>query len=166
MRQAAKWRIFFQNDKRRIKLTVSRRVPYPLVFEEHDGSWSWSIERGEPFEADHEVLRNDDGYETRRDAQEAMQRAMLEIGLKLPSRAALQAASDPEEAVAVSEAESKPPSAKTTATSSDLPIPKWGVVYRGRLVALFQTREDARRYEKWRYEGKGRVRPATLTVSY
>jgi len=42
------------------------------IWMEHDGSWTWSIEKGKAFEEGHIVLARLDGYPTRGDAKEAM----------------------------------------------------------------------------------------------
>ena len=52
---------------------------HPVIWKEHDNSWTWSIEEGKAFEDDHQVLARDDGFETRGDAKEAMQKAWVRL---------------------------------------------------------------------------------------
>lgn len=130
--------------------------PYPLVFEEHDGSWTWSIEIGEPFEDDHRILARDEGYETRRDAQVAVQEAMVAVRAKLREEAlealeareqALAAAASPTDGGPEPSAESKSRVAATPATVSPQEL-SWGIYEADQLVALFRNRAQAQAYAK------------------
>lgn len=137
-------------------------TPYPVVFEDHDGSWTWSIEVGEPFEPDHRVLATNQGYPDRKEAREALEEAMEGVAAKLKKekdaaladrQARLDAAEEVSSQPATSEVATEtaqPPAAEpepsTPSASPRQPVPSWGVFEASKLIALFSTRKLARDY--------------------
>ncbi len=119
----------------------SSNNPYPVIYEEHDGSWTWSIEVGEAFEDNHQVLDRNDGYLTRRDAQVAMSVAMQNLG------------STPIAKIPHTPVTSSPKIDKQKPQPQDDPlspivtgIPPWAVVKNSKTLALFQTQHAAKKY--------------------
>lgn len=105
------------------------------IWVEHDGSWTWSIEDGKAFEDGHRVLARDDGFPTRGDAREAMQKAwarLLEQGEK-PGRPGQTATA-----------------AKARAA---LRAPEWAVMVDDDILALFAEEQAARDYADAHCEG-------------
>lgn len=149
---------------------MKKDTPYPVVYEDHDGSWTWSIEVGEPFEPDHKVLATNQGYPDRKEAKTALELAMEGVAAKLrrdkeadlearqarlddaaafPSAAPSTKAQLPaEDRVANSDSNARPQAAPTATTTSSAghPIPSWGVFDASKLIALFATRKLARAY--------------------
>ena len=54
-------------------------VLYPVIYLDHDGTWTWSVESGKAFEAEHRVYDRDTGYATKGDAREAALARMAQI---------------------------------------------------------------------------------------
>ena len=127
---------------------MGKKGPYPLVYEEHDGSWSWSIECGDAFGDDHEVLARNDGYVNRREANAAMEVAMGKIRLGV-------AEEKPRKRPKARPKSSKPAIAEESFSGIDQlstsSLPEWGVVHDGLLIACFLTEKGAREYGKWKY---------------
>ena len=144
---------------------MKKDAPYPVVYEDHDGSWTWSIEMGEPFEDDHRVLATDYGYPDRKEARSAMEQAMLGVSetLRKEKMEALEARKAALEADETEDDEPSPP-AKSGPAKNDSPVPEegqtavgqsesgvyslpqWGVLKKNKIVALFSSRNLARAY--------------------
>lgn len=144
-------------------------TPYPVVYEDHDGSWTWSIEVGEPFEPNHRVLATNQGYPDRKEAREALEEAMEGVAQKLknekdadlaerqarldkaeeaaakPDPSPLADTIEPPEA-AESEAPDQASQGEPISPGTGQPIPNWGVFEASKLIALFSTRKLARAY--------------------
>ena len=121
---------------------------YPVVFQDHDGSWTWSIESGKAFEASHRVHATNNGYETQGDARAAVKMRLAEL---VASRSRGAAA---EEAAAV--VSPAPPTKATAADESatSTPLPEWGVYTGGSLVAIFADKQLAQTFGKAQYGRK------------
>lgn len=114
---------------------------YPVVFQDHDGSWTWSIESGKAFEASHRVHATNNGYETQGDARAAVKVRLAEL---VASRSKGAAA---EQAAAVVPA--APPTKATAADeSATTPLPEWGVYASGSLLAIFADKQLAQTFCK------------------
>lgn len=121
------------------------------IWIEHDGSWTWSIEEGKAFEDDHKVLARDDGFPTRGDAKEDMQKAwarLIDQGKKPGRIGEAPPATAP--AAAPKTSQIKKPAANTkTATVNGAfspTLPEWAVIVDGKIVALFAEQAVAKKY--------------------
>lgn len=124
---------------------------HPVIWKEHDDSWTWSIEEGKAFEDGHAVLARQDGFPTRGDAKEDMQKAwarLISEG-KEPSRIGKVPGKTAVSKPAAKDAAAKKPSAKTAAADGfDPTLPEWAVIADARVVALFADKKAAQRYAK------------------
>jgi hypothetical protein len=156
-------------------MTKHRNTPKSMIYQEHDGTWTWSIEIGEPFEDGYRVIDRNDGYLTRNDAKEAMVEAMAHHQADLakkpsvlessPSRSEPRAKAAPEP---VNLKITKPIISTGGAIFSDA-LPEWAVVVDDRIVALFVDRTQATAFGNKSYRGKHTIRRViykiTLTTS-
>ena len=60
---------------------TKKKIPaiLPILYLDHDGTWSWSLESGKPFEADHRVYDRGEGCHNRRQATREAQAALKRI---------------------------------------------------------------------------------------
>lgn len=127
------------------------RQMHPVIWKEHDNSWTWSIEEGKAFEDDYQVLARDEGFATRGDAKESMQKAwerLLAEG-KTPDRPG-----------------QLKPSSEATAECVDKKIQlEWAVAVDDKIVAVFATQSRARKFGRENHKGKYRLRRVTCTIS-
>ncbi|MDJ0656474.1 MAG: hypothetical protein QNJ40_20100 [Xanthomonadales bacterium] len=140
---------------------MDNKGPYPLVYEEHDGTWSWSIERGDAFGDDHEVLDRNDGYPNRREAKAAMEVAMGKIREDADDKPSGKQSRAQRAKPAVSAERS--PGIDQPATT---PLPEWGVVHEGLLVACFMTEKGALEYGKWKYGKDFKTRRVSQALAF
>ncbi len=121
------------------------------IWVEHDGSWTWSIEEGKAFEDGHKVLARDDGFPTRGDAKEDMQKAwskLIEQGKK-PGRPGQRKKTTIKSAAPTKTAPTVTQSEKTKLVSPTLP--EWAVIVKGAIVALFASKATAQQFAKDQY---------------
>ena len=125
------------------------------IWTEHDGSWTWSIEEGKAFEDDHKVLARDDGFPTRGDAKEDMQKAwarLLAEGKK-PGRIgkirSTASAATKKSTPAPKTGKAKTSLNGTTASSDLIPtLPEWAVIVNDQIVAMFTSKSVAETFAK------------------
>ena len=130
------------------------------IWVEHDGSWTWSIEEGKAFEDGHRVLARNDGYPTRGDAKDAMQkewRRLMDAG-KTPGRLGKTAATK-NAARAAGAA-----NASDAVTIADT-MPDWAVIGDGCVVALFRDAKAAKAYAKSQGLGDATVAQVQLGLA-
>ena len=137
---------------------------HPVIWKEHDNSWTWSIEEGKAFEADHQVLARDEGFATRGDAKESMQKVwdrMIAEG-KTPGRPGRL---KPPAAAQPGDAESGGADRKANASTNKKARLEWAVVVGDRIVAVFATQSKARKFGRDSHKGKYKLRRVTCTIS-
>ena len=124
---------------------------HPVIWKEHDNSWTWSIEEGKAFEDDHQVLARDEGFATRGDAKESMQKAwdrLIAVG-KTPDRPG----------------QLKPSSEEPRECVDEKIQLEWAVAADGKIVAVFTTQSKARKFGQENHKRKYRLRRVTCTIS-
>lgn len=130
------------------------------LYEEHDGTWTWSIESGEPFEDDHRILDRGQGYRTRKAAKEAMLAASARLeetpaDSSEPARARPRPATVPTDGThAVAEAAERSGGRQTPIPADDL---RWAVIVEGETIALFVSREHAEKFGRDNFSGKCKI---------
>ncbi len=152
----------------------SRPKPKPVLFQDHDGSWTWSLEIGEVFEDGYELVARNEGYPTRADAKEAMVEALARYNESQAAPSATSAPAPPEPEPV------KPPPAKPEPAASKkkqkkkarkpgpAPAagpPDWAVIVEGRIVALFLDAEQARAFGHSVYQGQHAVERIRYSVA-
>jgi hypothetical protein len=137
---------------------------HPVIWKDHDNSWTWSIEEGKAFEDDHRVLARDEGFATRGDAKEAMQKAwdrLLAEG-KTPGRPRqLKPGSAPEPSDAKSECESAD---QHVAADKKVQL-EWAVAVDDKIVAVFAGQSSAQKFGRAKHKGKYKLRRVKCTLS-
>ena len=134
---------------------------HPVIWKDHDNSWTWSIEEGKAFEDDHQVLARDEGFATRGDAKESMQKAwdrLIAEG-KTPGRPGALRATTP--ATPADPNSEKADAAAATNTKSQL---EWAIVVNDKIVAVFPTQSTARKFGRENYKGKYKLRRVTCAI--
>lgn len=139
-----------------------------VIWKEHDGSWTWSIEEGEAFEKDHQVLARDEGFHTRGDAKEAMQKEwarLIDEG-KTPGRPGQLAPPSAEgEAAGAKPTPAKSKKTERQAAPGNNAQPEWAVVANGQIVAVFVDQKLAKKFGKDNYKGKHEVQRVVYGIS-
>ena len=123
-----------------------------VIWVEHDGSWTWSIEEGKAFDDDHKVLARDEGFPTRGDAKEDMLKAwsqLIDEGKK-PGRPGQRkttavAKSQPKKKTTGSGKNAKSAAAEPAFSAA---IPEWAVIVDGTVAAMFAQKTAAQKYAK------------------
>lgn len=136
---------------------------HPVIWKEHDNSWTWSIEEGKAFEDDHQVLARDEGFATRGDAKEAMQIAwdrLLAEG-KTPGRPGLL---KPPPKTAGDDAAVMSSTDEAHASAARAAQLEWAIAVDGEIVAVFATQSKAREYGRRNYKGKYRLQRVNCTI--
>jgi len=137
---------------------------HPVIWKDHDDSWTWSIEEGKAFEDDQQVLARDEGFATRGDAKEAMQKAwdcLIAEG-KTPGRPGML-----KRAPAARSGDTTSEGANADGkTSTDKKVKlEWAVVVGDKIVAVFSTQSQARKFGRENHKGKYKLRHVTCSLS-
>src|SRR5262245_10794753 len=110
---------------------MNRNVLYPVVYQDHDESWRWSIASGTDYEPGHKIHDRREGYLTREDARKAMEKRLAELrGTAEPA----------------THAQGTEPARTAAASAAARPaqvLPDWAVVVQGQIVAIFLDETDA-----------------------
>ena len=137
---------------------------HPVIWKEHDNSWTWSIEEGKAFEDDHKVLARDEGFATRGDAKEAMQEAwdrLIDEG-KTPGRPGqlkARAATPPGDATSDGGSTNEIAPRDTEAQL------EWAITVDNRIVAVFATQSLARKFGRANHKGQYKLRRVNCTLA-
>ena len=137
---------------------------HPVIWKEHDNSWTWSIEEGKAFEDDHQVLARDEGFATRGDAKEAMQKAwerLIAEG-KTPGRPGLLKPAPQAPVITASNEDAHEEAHESGDKANQL---EWAVTEDDKIVAVFATQSSAREFGLRHHKGKYRLRRVTCTIS-
>jgi hypothetical protein len=129
-------------------VTEKRNELYPVITQDHDGSWSWTIESGTALENTRRVHAVNNGYDTQGDARAAAKKKLAE----------LVAAQSAAAAKAGSEAAATAPEVDEPASSAPAALPDWGVYAGGSLVALFADEKLAQAFGTAQYGRKHSVK--------
>ena len=133
------------------------------IWVEHDGSWTWSIEEGKAFEDDHKVLARDDGFPTRGDAKEEMQKAwarLIDQGKK-PGRIGRPPPAAAPKASAAKKTAGKN-NAKSVSGAFSPTLPEWAVIVDGKIVALFAQQAVAKQFASTTHPDGHQIQRVTL----
>lgn len=138
---------------------------HPVIWKEHDNSWTWSIEEGKAFEKGHEVLARDEGFATRGDAKEAMQEVwlgLIEAGRK-PGRPGSIATSLPSDQDDSRRNSSNKKKARVVNDAKD--SLEWAVVTNDKIVAVFATQSQAKKFGSANYKRKYTVQRVVCAIA-
>jgi len=130
-------------------VTEKRNELYPVITQDHDGSWSWTIESGTALENTRRVHAVDSGYQTQGEARAAAKARLAQL---VATNAA--AAGEPAAVAVQSVSSAKTAAADEPAAS---PLPQWGVYAGGSLVALFADKQLAETFGTAQYGHKHSV---------
>lgn len=129
---------------------------YPVITQDHDGTWAWTIESGTALENTRRVHAVNGGYDTQGDARAAAKARLAEL---VAERSAAAATAPNETAPAAGRSvPAKATEANEPAGSGATPLPDWGVYAGGALVALFADKQLAQTFGKAQYGRKHSVK--------
>ncbi|HEX5046238.1 MAG TPA: hypothetical protein VFX89_03885 [Gammaproteobacteria bacterium] len=143
-------------------MAEKRNELYPVITQDHDGTWSWTIESGTALENTRRVHAVNGGYDTQGDARAAAKARLAELVAE--RSAAAGAAPDETAPTAARSTPAKATEANESAGSAAAPLPDWGVYAGGSLVALFADKRLAETFGKTQYGNKHSVKRVRYNV--
>lgn len=138
-----------------------------VIWVEHDGSWTWSIEEGKAFEDSHKVLARNEGFPTRGDAKEDMLKEwarLIDEGKKPGRPGQKKSASAKKPTSGVKSTTAARNAAKSQSPQLDPTLPDWAIIVNGKIVAMFAQKTAAQKYGKAHHDGKFTLEQVAIGV--